>query len=97
MTQSDLNSEKLREVVKEEVLYQSNENLLMKTDRLSSMKDISKAFTADGSKKGFVPGPQELDVKVYEKLDSTGHPKGYFNQVRIKNKTRLQNVLNGMQ
>ena len=42
-------------------------------------------------------GIQELDVKVIDKIDSTGHEKGYFNKTKQNNKTRLQKVLNGMQ
>ena len=36
-------------------------------------------------------------MKVVEKIDSTGHTRSYFNKTKNLNKSRLSQVINGMQ
>ena len=51
---------------------------------------------AEGTVMTLKAGTQDLNVQVLDKIDSTGHPDGYFNKVKIQNRTRLQKVMNGM-
>ena len=43
-------------------------------------------------------GPSEPfgNMKVVEKIDSTGRTRSYFNKTKSMNKSRLQQVINGM-
>lgn len=77
---------------------------LTNSEKINSIPEIQSAVStirlnnAHGKSEieGFKPGIQELDVRVFDKIDSTGHQDGYFNKVKKSNKTRLRKVMNGM-
>lgn len=103
-TQTDHTANQLKEAVAEEYVQNINFDNLAKSDMMNSVPEITRVVSVqkfprtpvEGTQVTLQPGNLELDIRILDKIDSTGHDAGYFNQVKVQNKTRLQKVMNGM-